>query len=177
VWLANAANHVFHSSHQDHFVRGLQPNVTTNISLWAPYFRNVSAGEAWMIPSGALGLGPRAMQCQCFNPDGTVSIESGSSEWWLIELTETCCIAQSNPVAPFCIPKNSTCCFDTFCDPGETCCGDSCCPPVSSFSWSRLMAPKRNGLTESLGNDLHLQSSRRGLLSQGPALLWTSGML
>lgn len=56
-------------------------------------------------------------------------------------MTETCCMAKSNNIAPFCIPKSSTCCSDAFCNPGETCCGDSCCPMVSQRYLSSPIKP------------------------------------
>jgi hypothetical protein len=84
VWLVNPAKDVHHRSLGDHFLRGLEDKVTTNVSLWAPYYRDVSAGEAWMIPSSAVDLGARAMECQCFNPDGTFS--HSLNNLWGLEL-------------------------------------------------------------------------------------------
>ena len=45
-------------------------NLTTNSSAQAPYFRNVSAGEVWVVPSDRYDIGGRGMSCECFNPDG-----------------------------------------------------------------------------------------------------------
>ena len=139
IWRVHAAKHVHHPSHADHFLRGVEANVTKNASLWAPYYRNINAMGARMISTGAHELEPRAGECQCLNPDGMNSHHSlvtisKSSEQWLIEEIETCCLAKSNYRAPFCIPKNSTCCSNTFCDYSEVCCGDFCCPSVGSSS-------------------------------------------
>ncbi|KAA6412826.1 MAG: hypothetical protein FRX48_03819 [Lasallia pustulata] len=82
----------------------------TNASALAPYYRSVSNGSVWVIPSSAYDLGARGMSCECFDPD------------------QTCCMAASNSIAPFCIAHNSNCCGDTYCNPGETCCGNACCP-------------------------------------------------
>ena len=41
----------------------------TNLSVAAPYYRNVSAGDAWVIPSSAYDIGARDMTCECFDPD------------------------------------------------------------------------------------------------------------
>ena len=45
-------------------------------------------------------------------------------------------MAKDKSTAPFCIPKNSTCCANTYCGPNETCCGGACCPSVSIESSS-----------------------------------------
>lgn len=89
--LADAARHLVHPSHKDHFFRGLESNITSNGSLWAPYYRNISAGGAWMIPSSAFKLEPRAMDCQCFNPDGKISLRSSRPSWRAFnEMTDIC---------------------------------------------------------------------------------------
>lgn len=54
---------------RDVFIREYPSNSSTNVSLWAPYYRNVSAGAAWVIPQSTFDLGARAMSCECFNPD------------------------------------------------------------------------------------------------------------
>lgn len=76
VSLAEEAENVLNPSHKNNFLPGLQANVTTNISLWAPYYRHVPAGGAWMIPIGVHDLEPRAGECQCLNPDGMNSHHS-----------------------------------------------------------------------------------------------------
>jgi len=52
------------------FNHSVQPNLTSNAStaiVAAPYFRNVSAGDAWVMP-GTFDLGARSMLCECFDP-------------------------------------------------------------------------------------------------------------
>lgn len=54
------------------FNHSVQVNTTSNASIAivaAPYFRNVSAGDAWVIP-GTFDLGARSMLCECFDPSG-----------------------------------------------------------------------------------------------------------
>ena len=46
-------------------------NLTGNVTkstVSAPYFRNVSAGDAWVVPSSAFDLGARYVNCECFDP-------------------------------------------------------------------------------------------------------------
>lgn len=47
-------------------------NTSANASLLlAPFYRNVTAGGAWVLPASPFDLGARAMTCECFDPDGT----------------------------------------------------------------------------------------------------------
>ena len=47
-------------------------NTSANASLLlAPFYRNVTAGGAWVLPESPFDLGARAMTCECFDPDGT----------------------------------------------------------------------------------------------------------
>ncbi len=58
------------------FNNSVQANITSNASIAivaAPYFRNVSAGDAWVMP-GTFDLGARSMLCECFDPSGMHSI-------------------------------------------------------------------------------------------------------
>jgi len=58
------------------FNHSVQANVTFNASqaiVAAPYFRNVSAGDAWVVP-GTFDLGARSMLCECFDPSGMYSV-------------------------------------------------------------------------------------------------------
>lgn len=51
------------------FNHSVQANITSNASIAivaAPYFRNVSAGDAWVVP-GTFDLGARSMLCECFD--------------------------------------------------------------------------------------------------------------
>lgn len=70
-WLIGAAgqNHHHHLSGQ----------ATNNASLVAPYYRNVSVGEAWVLPNSVHDLGARDMRCECFNPDGAYILRSSLS--------------------------------------------------------------------------------------------------
>lgn len=70
VWPVHTAKHVRHPSHGNHFFREVEANIVTNASLWAPYYRIITAEEARMIPIGVPDLGPRAGECQCRAPDG-----------------------------------------------------------------------------------------------------------
>lgn len=71
ISLANAVENVFHHGHNDVFFRGLPANASTNVTLLsAPYYRNVSVGAAWVVPSSAYDLGARDMSCECFDPSG-----------------------------------------------------------------------------------------------------------
>ena len=71
VLLANAVENVF-QAHNDIFPRGFPGNISTKVTLLsAPYYRNVSAGAAWVIPRSAYDLGARGMTCECFDPNGT----------------------------------------------------------------------------------------------------------
>ncbi len=75
VLLANAVGNVFHNGHNDVFLRGLSANVSTNVTLLsAPYYRNASAGAAWVVPSSAYDLVARDMSCECFDPSGTLKM-------------------------------------------------------------------------------------------------------
>ena len=50
----------------------VQVNATHNATketVAAPYYRNVTAGDAWVMPSSAYDLGARGMTCECFDPD------------------------------------------------------------------------------------------------------------
>lgn len=172
VWLLSATKDV---------LRGLEANITTKDSLWAPYYRNISAGGAWMIPTSAYDLEPRASECQCFNPNGTDLHRSlvPTGEFraqQLMNETETCCMPKSSYINPFCVPKDSICCTDTFCEHGEICCGDSCCPSVR-FSSGDHDSKTCIELTISLGDHLHGESFRPWLLSQRSNLLRTRDML
>ena len=71
AWLVKADPNLYRTHSQLHF-RALQANVSSNASFLAPYYRNVSAGAAWVVPSSAYDLGARDMSCECFNPDGTL---------------------------------------------------------------------------------------------------------
>lgn len=51
-------------------------NSTSNQSAQAPYFRNVSAGEVWVLPNRRYDIGGRGMSCECFSPDGTRCLTS-----------------------------------------------------------------------------------------------------
>lgn len=89
--LANAARHRVRSPNKDHFFRRFEANVTFNGSLWASYYRNISAGGAWLITRGASSLEPRAIDCQCFNPDGRISPRSSRPSWRVFnEITDIC---------------------------------------------------------------------------------------
>ena len=69
VLLATAVNNVFHQAHDDVFLRGVPANISTNVTLLsAPYYREVSAGAAWVIPRSMFDLGARDMTCECFDP-------------------------------------------------------------------------------------------------------------
>lgn len=47
-------------------------NTSANASLLlAPFYRNVTAGGAWVLPASPFDLGARAITCECFDPDGT----------------------------------------------------------------------------------------------------------
>ncbi|CAL8581303.1 hypothetical protein XPA_007002 [Xanthoria parietina] len=95
-------------------------NTSANASLLlAPFYRNVTAGGAWVLPASPFDLGARAMTCECFDPD------------------EKCCMGSPPVVGPFCIPPNATCCSSTMCEPGETCCGDYCCRSGTTCSTDR----------------------------------------
>lgn len=84
-------------------------NVSFSGALLPAYHRNTTAGAAWVIPASPFDLGARSMTCECFDPD------------------ETCCMPSSTDIAPFCLPKDATCCGDTLCEAGEICCGNYCC--------------------------------------------------
>ena len=110
-------------------------NVTFS-ALLAPVHHNVSAGSAWVYPSSDHDIGAKDMSCECFDPERMFSpstsllkIRTLSDEQY--ECADSCCMPASSRIAPFCMPKGSTCCANTFCTPGETCCGDFCCPTVS----------------------------------------------
>lgn len=139
VWLVCTAKHVHHSSYANHFLRGVEANVITNASLWAPHYRIITAGGARMTSMEVHDVGPRAGECQCRETDGTNSryslvAVSDSLQQRLMKEIETCCLPKSNDRAPFCVSNSSTCCSDTYCDDSEMCCGDFCCPSVSSSS-------------------------------------------
>jgi len=58
------------------FNHSILVNITSNAStaiVAAPYFRNVSAGDAWVMP-GTFDLGARSMLCECFDPSGMYSL-------------------------------------------------------------------------------------------------------
>lgn len=75
VLLTSAVGNVFHHSHSDVFLRALPANASTNVTLLsAPYYRNVSVGAAWVVPSSANDLGARDMSCECFDPSGMLTI-------------------------------------------------------------------------------------------------------
>ena len=70
VFLVNAIENVF-QAHNDIFLRGFPGNISTNVTLLsAPYYRNVSAGAAWVVPRSVYDLGARGMTCECFDPNG-----------------------------------------------------------------------------------------------------------
>ncbi|MCJ1355275.1 MAG: hypothetical protein MMC33_005266 [Icmadophila ericetorum] len=80
-------------------------DTASNTSFVAPYYRNVTIEEAWVLPrSNTL----RQEMCDC---PGT---------------TNTCCPFGSDDQL-FCAPANATCCGTTYCLEGEICCGGSCC--------------------------------------------------
>lgn len=155
--LTDAVDHIRHYDLDNVFVRSLRANISTNVTfLSAPYYRNVTAGNAWVVPSSAYDLGARDMSCECFDP------------------AESCCMAQSKGIAPFCIPNNSTCCANTFCNSGETCCGDFCCAKVSIQKSLLMLATFSN---EPLGYNLLHQQRNLRLLSKGSDLFRSSGLL
>lgn len=60
------------STHPHPFHFNVTHNATlnaTNETAAAPYYRNVSIGSAWVMPSSPFDLGARAMSCECFDPD------------------------------------------------------------------------------------------------------------
>ena len=143
AWLLFAVGHDIHESHHDLHVRELQANSSAEVSFWAPYHRNFSIGKAWVVPH-TYDLGARGMNCECFNPAGKlylfISYFNRASIFILkvgpdkCTTIETCCMAKTSGAAPFCIPKDSSCCSDTACEVGESCCGNACCPAVSDLS-------------------------------------------
>ena len=62
--------------HHENVSNVLSPfNVSSNVSSYLPpYYRNVTAGGAWVLPASPYDLGARAMSCECFDPDGIISI-------------------------------------------------------------------------------------------------------
>jgi hypothetical protein len=53
-----------------------QSEAASNGTVQAPYFRNVSAGGVWVLPSRRFDIGGRGMSCECFDPDGKLSLSS-----------------------------------------------------------------------------------------------------
>lgn len=66
----DAFGHNISTSHGNGYNLSSLANITTNGTLVAGYYRNVSAGAAWVAPASPFDLGARAMACECFDPDG-----------------------------------------------------------------------------------------------------------
>ena len=45
------------------------------IPFLAPAYRNVSAGAAWILPTSALDLTFRSLDCECFDPAGKCRLD------------------------------------------------------------------------------------------------------
>lgn len=61
----------------------------SNGTAQAPYFRNVSPGGVWVVPSERFDIGGRGMSCECFNPDGERSLFR-SQYLHLLQATDLC---------------------------------------------------------------------------------------
>ena len=57
----------------------------------APMYRSVSPGAAWVLPGNAFDLTFRSLACECFDPDGRLSIPLGSVEsCWIRQFPLIC---------------------------------------------------------------------------------------
>lgn len=66
---ANITNHTVPTLHP--FNQTFRANITDltfKYPVAAPYFRNVTAGAAWVMPSSRFDLGARGFDCECFDP-------------------------------------------------------------------------------------------------------------
>lgn len=70
IWLVESGKKFNNGVQKNRFILAVKPAITTHFSLGAPYYRNVSTGQAWMIPRDAVDLASRDLQCECFAPDG-----------------------------------------------------------------------------------------------------------
>lgn len=91
------------------------------------------ASTIWMLEICAASV---SIQMVCTHRSSCHVEYSTKAQTDVISGTETCCMPKSKGLAPFCIPKGSICCSDTFCGAHETCCADGCCKPVFLFYFS-----------------------------------------